>query len=54
MDPIRYGFIQTIIDFMETLPPLLQLMAGGFATIGIIKVMLMIANFIEAKREKKE
>lgn len=54
MDPVQNGLTQTIIDFMETLPPLLQLMAGGFATLGIIKIVLMIANFIEDKRGKKE
>jgi len=50
MDPL----IQAIIDFMETLPPLLQLMAGGFATLAIIKIVLMIANFIENKRGTKK
>jgi hypothetical protein len=54
MDPIRYGFVQTIIDFMESLPPLLQFLAGVFVTIGIFKVLLTIANFVQAKRDKKE
>lgn len=54
MDPIRYGFVQTIMDFMESLPPLLQFLAGVFVTIGIFKVLLMIANFIQFKREEKK
>ncbi len=54
MDPIRTGFIQTIIDFMESLPPLLQLLAGVFATLGIIKVFMLAVDFIEAKREGKK
>jgi hypothetical protein len=46
--------IQAIVDFMETLPPLLQLIAGGFATLAIVKIVLVIANFFESKRGKKE
>lgn len=54
MDPIRYGFIQTIIDFLGSLPPLLQLLAGVFATIGILKIFMVVVDFIEAKRKGKE
>jgi len=46
--------MQTIVDFMETLPPLLQFLAGVFVTLAIVKVILIIANFIQAKREGKE
>ncbi|UCD11354.1 MAG: hypothetical protein JSU88_12010 [Nitrospinaceae bacterium] len=52
MDPIRYGFIQTIIDFVESLPPLLQLLLGVFITLGILKALMMIADFIEDKRRR--
>lgn len=48
------SFIQAIIDFIESLPPLLQLLAGVFATLGILKLMMIIADFIEAKREGKK
>ncbi len=52
MDPIRYGFVQTLIDFVESLPPLLQLLLGVFITLGILKVMMMIADYIEDKRKR--
>jgi hypothetical protein len=47
-------FLQAIADFMETLPPLLQLMAGIFVTLGMVKVFLMIVKFAESKNEKKD
>ncbi len=52
MDPIRYGFMQTIVDFVESLPPLLQLILGVFITLGILKVMMLIADYIEDKRKQ--
>ena len=52
MDPIRYGFVQTLIDFVESLPPLLQLLLGVFITLGILEVMMMIADYIEDKRKR--
>jgi len=52
MDPIRYGFVQTLVDFVESLPPLLQLLLGVFITLGILKVMMMIADYIEDKRKR--
>ena len=51
MDPIRIGFIQTIIDFVENLPPLLQLLLGIFVTLGILKAFMVIVDFIEDRRE---
>ncbi len=54
MDPIRYGFIQTIIDFLESLPPLLQLLTGVFATLAILKIFMVVVDFIEDKREGKK
>ena len=57
MDPIRYSFMQTTIDFVESfvnqLPPLLQLLLGVFLTIGIMKVLIKIADFFEEKRKKE-
>lgn len=47
-------FLQAIADFMETLPPLLQLMAGVFVTLGMVKVFLTIVKFAESKKEKKK
>lgn len=47
-------FLQAIADFMETLPPLLQLMAGVFVTLGIVKVFMMIVKYAESKSEKKK
>ena len=54
MDPIRYGFIDTIIKFVEALPPLLQLILGFFITIGLFKGFIVFADFIENKRSDKE
>ena len=54
MDPIRIGFIQIIIDFVESLPPLLQLILGIFITLGMVKVLLIVADFIQDKREEKK
>ncbi|VAX33421.1 hypothetical protein MNBD_NITROSPINAE05-10 [hydrothermal vent metagenome] len=45
---------QAIADFMGTLPPLLQLMAGIFVTIGMVKVFLMIVKFAESRSEQKK
>ncbi len=54
MDPIRYGFVQTIIDFIDSLPPLLQFLLGVFITIGIVKVLLTVADHFQAKREGRK
>jgi hypothetical protein len=48
------NLLQAIADFMETLPPLLQLMAGVFVTLGLVKVFMMIVKFAESKSEKKK
>ena len=47
------NLFQAIADFMETLPPLLQLMAGIFVTLGMVKVFMMIVKFAESKDKKK-
>lgn len=48
------NLFQAIADFMGTLPPLLQLLAGVFVTLGMVKVFMMIVKFSESKSEKKE
>ena len=55
MDPIRNGFINTIIvfieEFIKKLPPLLQLILGLGLSLLILKVLIMIADAIDKKRE---
>lgn len=57
MDPIRYGFMETIISFVEhsvnKLPPLLQLLLGLAVSLSILKVLIMAADFYDKKREQK-
>lgn len=48
------NLFQAIADFMETLPPLLQLMAGVFVTLGMVKIFIMIVKFAETKGDKKK
>jgi len=48
------NLLQAIADFMETLPPLLQLMAGVFVTLGMVKVFMMIVKYAESKSEEKK
>ncbi|QPJ64295.1 MAG: hypothetical protein G3M78_02340 [Candidatus Nitrohelix vancouverensis] len=45
--------MQTIIDFIGSLPPLLQLLAGVFGTLAIIKTLMIVVDFIEDRREGK-
>ncbi|MFP6638262.1 MAG: hypothetical protein VB778_06510 [Nitrospinaceae bacterium] len=44
---------ESIETFILTLPPLLQLFAGIFATLGVIKLFMVVVDFIEDRREKK-
>ena len=48
------NLFQAIADFMETLPPLLQLMAGVFVTLGLVKIFMMIVKFAESKSGEKK
>ena len=48
------NLFQAIADFMETLPPLLQLMAGVFVTLGMVKIFMMIVKFADSKNDKKK
>ena len=45
--------MQILIDFVNTLPPLLQLLLGVFVTLGIFRCLMAIIDFIEDKREGK-
>ena len=45
--------MQILIDFVNTLPPLLQLLLGVFVTLGIFKCLMAIVDFIEGKRKDK-
>ncbi|SVD10411.1 uncharacterized protein METZ01_LOCUS363265 [marine metagenome] len=45
--------MQTIADFVNTLPPLLQLLLGIFVTLCIFRCLMAIVDFIEDKREGK-
>jgi hypothetical protein len=44
----------SITNFVTALPPLLQLLLGIFATIGIIRLFMLVVDFIEDKREGKK
>jgi len=48
------NLFQAIEDFMGTLPPLLQLMAGIFVTLGLVKVFMMIVEYAESRSQKKK
>jgi len=45
--------MQTLIDFVNTLPPLLQLLLGVFVTLGVFRCLMAIVDFINDKREGK-
>ena len=42
-----------IVSFVETLPPLLQLILGMTLALGFVKTIIFVANIIEAKKDKK-
>ena len=45
--------MQILIDFVNTLPPLLQLLLGMLVTLGIFRCLMAIVDYIEDKREGK-
>jgi hypothetical protein len=47
------SLFNSIKDIIITLPPLLQLLIGIFATIGAIRLFMLVVDFIEDKREGK-
>jgi len=50
---LEIDLMKIITDFVDTLPPLLQLLLGVFATLGIFRGLIAIIDFIEDKREGK-
>ncbi len=45
--------IENIKNLIVTLPPLLQLLVGIFATLGVIRLFMIVVDFIEDRREGK-
>jgi hypothetical protein len=46
--------MESITKFVTALPPLLQLLLGIFATIGVLRLFMFVVDFIEDKREGKK
>lgn len=46
------SILLSIEDFLAKLPPLLQLLAGVFATLAIMKVIILIADYFDEKKPK--
>jgi hypothetical protein len=46
--------MQIITDFVNTLPPLLQLLLGVFVTFGFFRCFIAVVDFIEDRREGKK
>ncbi|MBC8287560.1 MAG: hypothetical protein H8E42_08815 [Nitrospinae bacterium] len=45
--------IEGITNFITALPPLLQLLLGIFATLGFLRLFMLVVDFIEDRREGK-
>ena len=45
--------IDSIRNFITALPPMLQMLAGLFAALGVIKLFMLVVDFIEDRRERK-
>ena len=52
LDTIK--LMESITKFVTALPPLLQLLLGIFATIGVLRLLMFVVDFIEDKREGKK
>jgi len=46
--------MEIITEFVESLPPLLQLLLGIFLTLGFVKGFMTIVDYIEDRREGKK
>jgi hypothetical protein len=46
--------MESITNFVTALPPLLQLLFGIFATIGFLRLFMLVVDFIEDRREAKK
>lgn len=44
---------QAVENFVGQLPPLLQLLLGAFVSLGVMKVAILIADYVEEKRPEK-
>ena len=45
--------IGSITNFIKVLPPMLQMLAGLFATLGCIKLFMVVVDYIEDRKEGK-
>ena len=45
--------IDSIKNFITALPPMLQLLFGLFATLGVIKLFMLVVDYIEDRKEVK-
>ncbi|MBT5471026.1 MAG: hypothetical protein HOK41_10530 [Nitrospina sp.] len=48
------SLFKSIESFLVGIPPLLQLLLGVFAMIGLIKLFMVTVDFIEDRREGKK
>lgn len=53
MDLTNNPIYQAIANFVDTLPPLLQLLLGVFIVLGFLKIFMVTVDYIEDKREGK-
>jgi len=47
------ALINSITNFILALPPMLQMLAGLFATLAVIRTLMFVVDFIEDRREGK-
>lgn len=53
MDLTNNKLYQALANFLDTLPPLLQLLLGVFVVLGFLKIFMVTVDYIEDKREGK-
>ena len=46
------SILSYIESFLSELPPLLQLLAGLFATLGVMKLIILAADFYDKNKSK--
>jgi hypothetical protein len=47
------NLINSITNFIVDLPPMLQMLAGLFGTLAILRIFMFVVDFIEDRREGK-
>ncbi|MFQ5451884.1 MAG: hypothetical protein ACE5E9_14785 [Nitrospinaceae bacterium] len=52
VEPNPNSFMETLTRFVGSLPPFLQFLLGIFITVGILKALMMIADYIQSKRTR--